>query len=54
MLEGSKFAYAARGAALVAAFQAMTADQKEFFMLMLPNWYFSVEELMETAKLLSD
>jgi hypothetical protein len=38
----------------VSLFMGLTQDQKEFFMSLLPNWYFSVEELVEAVKSLSD
>jgi len=33
-------------------FLALTQTQKETFMVLLPKWFGSVEELIETAKLL--
>jgi hypothetical protein len=35
-------------------FLELSRDQQEFFMSLLPNWYFSVEELIEAVKALSD
>ena len=43
-----------RSAEQVDLFMGLTQDQKEFFMSLLPNWYFSVEELVEAVKALSD
>jgi len=38
----------------VDAFLAMSREQQELFMSLLPNWYFPVEELLDAVKALSD
>jgi len=53
MLLPPKFNVQSRASKQVALFQELTDDQKEFFMALLPNWYFSVEELIEATKLLA-
>ena len=38
----------------VARFLSLTPDQQEFFMSLLPNWHFSVDELLEATVLLAE
>ena len=35
-------------------FLALSRDQQEFFMGLLPNWYFGVDELIDATIALSD
>jgi hypothetical protein len=35
-------------------FMTLSRDQQEMFMSLLPNWYFTVDELIEAVKSLSD
>lgn len=44
--------FRSRAAQQVDMFLALTQAQKETFMALLPNWFGSVEELIEAAKLL--
>lgn len=44
--------FRSRAAKQVDLFQALSQSQKETFMALLPNWFGSVEELIEAAKLL--
>ena len=41
-------------ARLVDRFLGLTRDQQEFFMALLPNWHFDVDELIEATIALSD
>jgi hypothetical protein len=40
-------------ARLVARFLSLTPDQQEFFMALLPNWHFTVDELIDASIYLS-
>lgn len=46
--------FKSRAAEQVDLFMDLSQEQKEFFMSLLPNWYFSVEELVEAVKALCD
>lgn len=46
--------FKSRSAEQVDLFMELTQEQKEFFMSLLPSWYFTVEELVEAVKALSD
>lgn len=43
-----------RPSILVDQFMALTRDQQEFFMSLLPNWHFTIDELLEATVALCD
>ena len=45
--------FRSRAVKQVDLFQDLTYAQKETFMVLLPNWFGSVEELINTSKLLN-
>lgn len=52
MFGGKTLDFRCRAAQQVDLFQVLSQAQKETFMALLPNWFGSVEELIEAAKLL--
>ena len=51
-LESSIYPYRSRAAQQVDLFLELSQSQRELFMALLPNWYGTVEELIEAAKML--
>jgi hypothetical protein len=52
MFNAARLQFRSRAAEQVDLFQALSQSQKETFMALLPNWFGTVEELIEAAKLL--
>ena len=52
MIGSVTFDFRSRASKQVDLFQTLSQTQKETFMALLPNWFGSVEELIEAAKLL--